>query len=83
MMFLSTMRYTYVLGWVFGALAILDRIFERFLPGLIQNLPVTSRGMLFFSGLLFVCTIATGIYAQAIRTEQKPSTGTPTRSAAA
>ncbi len=83
MRILSTMRYTYVLGWVFGALAIVYRVVERFLPGTIQSVPMTSRGMLFFSGLLFVCTIATGIYAQAIRTEQKPAAGTPTRSAAA
>jgi len=79
----STMRYTYSLGWLFGALAILYRIVERLFPGLIQHVPVTSRGMLFFGGFLFVCTIATGIYCQVMRTEEKPVAGTASRSAAA
>jgi len=79
----SLMRYTYWLGWFFGALAILYRIFERIFPGMLQRVPVTSRGMLFFSSFLFVCTIATGIYSQVMRTEEKPVSGTPSRSAAA
>lgn len=79
----SAMRYTYLLGWLFGALAILYRVVEWLFPGMIQHIPVTSRGMLFFSGFLFMCTIATGIYAQVMRTEEKPAAGATSRSAAA
>lgn len=83
MKFRSLMRYTYSLGWFFGVLAILYRIVERIFPNMLVRIPVTSRGMLFFSGFLFVCTIATGVYAQVLRTDEKPVAGISSRSAAA
>ena len=79
----SLMRYTYSLGWFFGALALLYRLFERLFPRMIQHVPTTSRGMLFFSAFLFICTIATGIYAQVMRSEEKPVAGLPATNKAA
>jgi len=79
----SVMRYTYSLGWFFGAVAILYRLLERIFPGMFHNLPASSRGVLFFSGLLFLSTIATGIYAQVLTAEQKPAAGAPVTKAAA
>jgi len=70
MRFHSIMRYTYSLGWSFGILAVIARAFERLFPDLLK-LPVTARGMLFFGGFLFLCTIATGIYMQVMK-DQKP-----------
>ena len=62
----SIMRYTYVLGWLFAALALVYRALQW--AGVSRlGLPVTSRGVLFFSGFLFVACIATAAYEQATR----------------
>jgi hypothetical protein len=51
------MRYTYSLAWALAALAIIYRalLYLR-LP---LNLPVSSRGVFFASGFLFLACIAT------------------------
>ena len=79
----SVMRYTYSLGWVFGALAIGYRLIDRLFPKMIEHVPTTPRGMLFFSAFLFLCTIATGIYAQVMSREEKPASAASTASKAA
>ena len=57
----SIMRYTYLLGWLFAALAVAYRGLE--LMSLIR-LPITSRGVFLFSCFLFLACIATAAYAQ-------------------
>ncbi len=60
----SIMRSTYMLGWIFAVLALVYRALQ--MAGVVQSLAgATSRGVLFFSGFLFLVTIATAAYAQA------------------
>ena len=61
----SVMRWSYLLAWVFAALAVGARGLETIGVHALSSMPVTSRGLLFFSGFLFLATIATGTYAQA------------------
>ena len=66
----SIMRYTYVLGWLFAALALVYRGLQCIMGASRMGLPVTSRGVLFFSGFLFLACIATAAYEQATRAGQ-------------
>jgi len=79
----SLMRYTYSFGWACSVMAVLYRFVERVFPGSIQHMPVTARGMLFFGGLLFVSTIATGIYIQVLKGEHSPVVEMRTKDSAA
>lgn len=58
-------RYTYLLGWAFGAVAVIFRLLEKLGVQVVQAVPLTSRGVLFFAGFLFVACIASCLYAQA------------------
>lgn len=59
------MRLTYLLAWAFAAFAVIYRLLEIVGLSALRVLPVTSRGVLFFSGFLFIATIATAAYAKA------------------
>ncbi len=59
------MRYTYLFAWVFAVLAIIYRGLQMFGIAWAERLPVTSRGVLIFSGFLFIATMATAAYAKA------------------
>ena len=74
----SVMRLSYLLAWVFAAIAIIYRLAELFHVVAKDILGISSRGVMFGSGLLFLATIATAAYAQAAG-----SAGAKGRSAAA
>lgn len=61
----SAMRLTYLLAWVFTAVAVIYRALEVMSVTAVRVLPVTSRGVLFFGGFLFLATIATAEYMRA------------------
>ncbi len=66
----TIMRLSYMLAWVFAALAVIYRGLEIVAASAVQRLPLSSRHVLFFSGFLFVATIATAAYAQATGSAQ-------------
>jgi hypothetical protein len=68
------MRWSYLLAWLFGALAVVLRVVERIRGTALSSLPASTRGMLMFAGFLFVASMATAAYEQATRTqpEEKP-----------
>jgi hypothetical protein len=59
------LRYTYLLAWAAFVIAIIYRALQILGLGWAEKLPVTSRGVLFLSGFLFVATIATAAYSRA------------------
>lgn len=61
----SVMRLSYLLAWVFAAIAVIYRALEMFHVVPNNVLQVSSRGVMFLSGILFLATIATAAYAQA------------------
>ncbi len=58
------MRISYLLGWVFAVLAVVYRGLQMLGIQALNRVGVTSRGVLFFSGFLFLVTVATAAYAQ-------------------
>ncbi len=60
----SVIRLTYLLGWASAVIAIIYRGLQMTSIAFVRNLPVTSRGFIFFSGLMFRATVATVMYAQ-------------------
>ena len=71
MRLLALMRSTYYLGCGFAGLAIVIRGIQQFLPNVMRHIPVASRTVMFFSGLLFLWTATTGIYMQVVHPEEK------------
>jgi preprotein translocase subunit SecG len=63
----SIVRYTYVLGWLFAALSLVYRALQWTMGESRMGLPVSSRGVLFFSCFLFLACIATAAYEQVAR----------------
>ena len=61
----SVMRFTYLLAWASAIIAILYRGLQILGMKWIERVPVTSRGVLFFSAFLFLATLATAAYTQA------------------
>lgn len=61
----SIMRLSYVLGWVFAAVAVVYRGIEMAGAFANRTMPVSSRGVLFFAGFLFIASIASSSLAQA------------------
>jgi len=59
------MRYTYLLAWAAFVIAIIYRALQMLSMAWAEKLPVTSRGVLFLSGFLFLATIATAAYSKA------------------
>lgn len=68
------MRSTYSLAWVLAMLAVVYRAIQ-FLRVPIGSLPVSSRGLLFASGFLFLAGIATNAYEQFTRSVQEKGKG--------
>src|SRR6516225_5852996 len=52
----SVMRLSYLLAWVFAAIAIIYRLAELFHVVAKDILGISSRGVMFGSGLLFLAT---------------------------
>jgi len=61
----STMRLSYILGWIFAAIAVLDKALVALGVQAVDRMPVSPRGILFFAGFLFLATIASAAYEQA------------------
>lgn len=68
---ISIMRLSYVLGWVFAAIAVIWRGLEIAGITVLSNLRLTSRGVLIFAAFLFVASIASATYAQAATGKSK------------
>ncbi len=61
----SVMRLSYVLGWLFAALAVLCKALDAIGVQAVQKVPIAPRGILFFAGFLFLATVASAAYEQA------------------
>ena len=62
-------RISYVLGWVFAAVAVLCKGLDAAGVAVLSKLPVSPRGVLFFAGFLFLATIASAAYEQSQNTK--------------
>ena len=61
----SVMRLSYVLGWLFAAVAVVSKALEAVGVQAVQKLPASPRGILFFAGFLFLATVASAACEQA------------------
>ena len=61
----SMVRLSYLLGWLFAAVAVIYKGLEIAGVHALDRMPISARGVLFFACFLFLATVASAAYEQA------------------